>query len=190
MDAFNFVFSLFGLVFGLALTEVLAGFARALKRERGVRLGWLTPLLAIFVMMDIASFWSGAWSFRAHIQARYGFLLIGLIVTAVYYLAASIVFPAHGDSQKDFDEHYVAHRRQVFGAIAFCNAIGFAGTQAAFHIAYSPSGAAAVILFYIALATGIATGNRRVNIGLLLFLIALYLWSGILTFFPGFTPFG
>ena len=39
MESFNFVFSLFALVLGLSLTEVLGGFARALRMRHKVRLG-------------------------------------------------------------------------------------------------------------------------------------------------------
>ena len=60
MDAFNFAFSLFGLLLGFSLAEVLSGFARALKRGSARKLGWLTTLLAIFVMLDLTSFWQ--WS--------------------------------------------------------------------------------------------------------------------------------
>ena len=37
MSAFDLVFALFGLLLGLALCEVLAGFARVLKLKRGAR---------------------------------------------------------------------------------------------------------------------------------------------------------
>ena len=43
MDAFNFVFSLFGLLLGLALAEVLGGFGTAMDSRRELRIGWLTP---------------------------------------------------------------------------------------------------------------------------------------------------
>jgi len=64
MNAFDFAFSLFAIVLGLSLVEVLTGFARALKRRRAVHLGWLTPMLAIFVMLDLTSFWGWMWSGR------------------------------------------------------------------------------------------------------------------------------
>ena len=57
MDAFNFAFSLFAIILGLSLVEVLTGFSRALRHRRVVHLGWLTPLLALFVMLDLTSFW-------------------------------------------------------------------------------------------------------------------------------------
>ena len=45
MDAFNFAFSLFVIVLGLALTEVLGGMRKALQARRKIHIGWLVPLL-------------------------------------------------------------------------------------------------------------------------------------------------
>src|SRR5689334_20748531 len=113
MDAFNFAFSLFAIILGLSLVEVLTGFARALKRRRVVHLGWLTPLLALFVMLDLTSFWESSWAARRFLSPQYGILLIGLLVSGLYYLAASLIFPAEFGDRKDFDAHYMQHRRQV-----------------------------------------------------------------------------
>src|SRR4051794_4120755 len=132
MDAFNFAFSLFAIVLGLSLVEVLTGFARALRRRRVVHLGWLTPMVAMFVMLDLTSFWESGWASRRFVSPQYGILLIGLLVSGLYYLAASLVFPSEfGDrheqlSGADFDTHYVQHRRQVMGAIFICDFIQMA----------------------------------------------------------------
>src|SRR5438045_635272 len=76
--AFDFVFSLFGLLLGLSLAEVLGGLARTLKQRKVVRLGWLTPLLGLLVMVDLASSWALAWSLRDSIPANFLTLVIGL----------------------------------------------------------------------------------------------------------------
>ncbi len=58
MSGFDLVFAAFGLLLGLAISEVLGGFSRALKLKRGakpVRIGWLTPLLGLFVLLDLTS---------------------------------------------------------------------------------------------------------------------------------------
>ena len=129
MDAFNFAFSLFAIVLGLALVEVLTGFARALKRRRVVHLGWLTPMAAIFVMLDLTSFWEFGWGSRRFVSPQYGYLLIGLFVSGLYYLAASLIFPSEfgeAPQQGDFDAHYMQHRSQVFGAVTLCDLIEMA----------------------------------------------------------------
>lgn len=61
MSNFDFVFTLFGLLLGLSLAEVLGGFGRALQKRRKVRIGWLTPLLGLVVLLDVSSFWLVAW---------------------------------------------------------------------------------------------------------------------------------
>src|SRR4051812_5296085 len=132
VDAFNFAFSLFAIILGLSLVEVLTGFARALKRRRVVHLGWLTPLLAIFVMLDLTSFWESGWGARRFVDPQYGILLIGLFMCGLYYIAASLVFPSEfGEGRQelrgaDFDAHYVDHRRQVLGAILICDLMAMA----------------------------------------------------------------
>lgn len=59
MTGFDLVFAVYGLLLGLAVAEVLGGFARALKLKRAtkaVRIGWLTPLLGTLVIFDLTSF--------------------------------------------------------------------------------------------------------------------------------------
>ena len=48
MSGFEFIFSLFGLILGLALAEGLGGLSRALKASHRVRIGWPTALLGLF----------------------------------------------------------------------------------------------------------------------------------------------
>lgn len=94
MSDFEFVFSLFGLMLGFSLAEVLGGFIRTIKARRHVRLGWLTPMLAVFVMLDLTSFWANAWDHRAAIPATYGVMVLGLAASGLYYFVASLLFPS------------------------------------------------------------------------------------------------
>lgn len=177
MNAFDFAFSLFAIVLGLSLIEVLTGFARALKRRRAVHLGWLTPMLAIFVMLDLTSFWGWMWSARDYIMPKYGVLFIGLVVSGLYYLAASIIFPDEFGEHTDFDAHYVAHRRQVLGAVIACNLIGQGWIQALAWGHFSPITKAALILYNALLVIGCITANKRLSVAVLSALIALYLYT-------------
>ena len=51
MSGFDLVFALFGLVLGLAITEVLGGFSRVMKMRGTVHVGWLVPLLGLLVLI-------------------------------------------------------------------------------------------------------------------------------------------
>lgn len=47
MSNFEFVFSLFGLLLGFSLVEVLGKLAASVKARPKSRTGWLTPLLSL-----------------------------------------------------------------------------------------------------------------------------------------------
>ena len=179
MDAFSFVFSLFGLLLGLSLAEVLSGFARALRHRRIVHLGWLTPLLAIFVMFDLTSFWAWAWTARNYIAPHYYVLLIGLIVSGLYYLAASIVFPAEFGDRTDFDAHYFQHRRQVLGAVVVCNLVSQGWANILFAGTFRLDEWFGLALYYILLVIGIVTSRKKLSIAVLVGLICIYLEGAI-----------
>ena len=134
MSEFEFVFSLFGLLLGFSLVEVLSGLVRTLKlggppgpdAEKAVRIGWLTPLIGLFVLVDLTSFWNIAWQNRESIPANFATLLLGLAVTGLYYFSASMVFPEKPEEWPDFDAWAARHKRQVMGGILACNLIGTA----------------------------------------------------------------
>lgn len=121
MSEFEFIFSLFGLLLGLSLTEVLGGLARAiearLQPETAVRIGWLTPLLGAFVMLDLLSFWQAAWRTRDVVGVSGESLMAVTIFASAYYLAARLVFPREADDQPDFDRHFFRVRRIVIGVL-------------------------------------------------------------------------
>lgn len=126
MTPFEFVFSLLGLLLGFSLVEVLSGLVRTVKLRGKVRIGWLTPLLGLFVLVDLTSFWNLAWRGRELVPANFGTLLLGLAVCGLYYFSASMVFPDKPEDWPDFDEWAARHKRQVMGGILGSNLIATA----------------------------------------------------------------
>ncbi|SFS84498.1 hypothetical protein [Brevundimonas viscosa] len=121
MSDFEFTFALFGLLLGLSLAEVLGGLARALEARlrigKAFRIGWLTPLLGAFVVLDLLSFWQAAWVSRDVIDVT-GFVLMAVTVFAgSYYLASSLVFPRSLEDAVDLDVHFFRVRRIVIGVM-------------------------------------------------------------------------
>ena len=121
MDAFSFAFSLFVIVLGLALTEVLGGMRKALQARRKIHIGWLVPLLGLVVSIDLITFWTVAWNFRNLIPAHGLALIGGFVVTGIYYLVAGLVFPDEPAEWPDYDTYYFDHRRFVAGGVILCN---------------------------------------------------------------------
>lgn len=172
MTPFEFVFSLFALLLGLSLAEVLGGLARVLKQRKEVQLGWLTPLLGLLVMLDLTSSWALAYSLKDSIPANFLTLVIGLFVTGLYYLAATLVFPDDASKWPDLDDYYFRHKRQVLGGMlasrVVARAAQFALGAAGWN--YFPAFAAFVVL---ALAAMFAKG-KKANIAILVVFLSLY----------------
>ena len=175
MDSFNFVFSLFGLLLGLALAEVLGGFGAAIQERHKIRIGWLTPLLGLLVAFDLTTFWAWAWYSRKVVPAHSVVLLGTLVVTALYYLAAKLVFPQDREEWPDFDLYYFKHSRWVIGGILLCNTLLWAGQ---FALGFNPFGlrmdqVASTVFFIQGIALMLIRG-RRVSTALLVFAIVQY----------------
>ena len=120
MGKFDFAFTLFGLIAGLALAEVLAGFVRVLKarsvragESASIRTGLQTPLLGLLVVLDLISFWQGAWEDRAFIPLDYAPLVYMALLSGIYYAAASLVFPGDPRDWPDLDDWFARHKGQV-----------------------------------------------------------------------------
>lgn len=175
MSQFEFVFSLFGLLLGLSLAEVLSGFGKAVKARARVRVGWLTPLLGVLVMLDLTSFWTTAWAARDLLPVNYLTLMLLLAFTGLYYLAATLVFPEDVDSVPNFDAHYYLNRRLVIGAVLLLNVPDLVFDLWTGEVALR-SGARLTILiaFFSLLIAAMAVKGNRANIALLVALIALY----------------
>lgn len=127
VSAFEFFFSFYGLLLGLSVAALVGGFAQVLHERERVRFGWLTPMLAAFVALDVATFWNQAWVIFRGAPFNLALLVAGLVIAATFYVAASVTFPrltAEGvEDRVDLDAHFWRHRRLVFGCIAGANAV-------------------------------------------------------------------
>lgn len=181
MSGFEFIFSLFGLILGLALAEGLGGLSRALKASHRVRIGWATALLGIFVSCDVVTFWMYGWALRDTLPLTWPVLFGGFLVTATYYVSASLIFPGDAEEWRDLDGHFDKHHRKVLGGVLLCN-IALIGTTAAFSGLPAADSLRALVLswsFFPVLALALAVRNRLVVKACLVWLIALYPLSAV-----------
>ncbi|QQQ19361.1 hypothetical protein JIP62_04475 [Brevundimonas vitis] len=187
MSAFEFFFSFYGLLLGLSVAELVGGFARLLHERHRVQFGWLTPLLALFVALDLATFWNQAWMFFRGAPFNPALLLVGLVIAATFYVAASVTFPrvnAEGAATRiDLDQHFWVHRRLVFGCVLAANAMVWvllgllALWDAEWAAIWSPRLAIGVCIFAFGTATAAFAPSRKVVAAALLVVLAYTLWN-------------
>lgn len=122
MSAFEFLFSFYGLLLGLSIAELAGGFSRVWDRRASRGVGWLGPLLALILLADLVSFWTNTWVLRDAIEVTYFVAFAAAIITLLYYLAATQVFP-RDDSTLSPDDHVMAHRKAVVVAVILSNVL-------------------------------------------------------------------
>ncbi|MBX9707989.1 MAG: hypothetical protein K2X61_08670 [Caulobacteraceae bacterium] len=187
MSDFEFFFSFYGLLLGLSVAELTGGFARLLHERNRVRFGWLTPLLALFVAIDLATFWNQAWRFFRDAPFNPALLLVGLMIAATFYVAASVTFPrvtAEGvETRIDLDEHFWAHRGVVFGCVLAANAMVWillgllALADPAWAAFWTPRIIFGVILFAVCNLMAAFAPQRWLVIGALLVVLLYTFWN-------------
>lgn len=128
MSAFEFFFSFYGLVLGLSVAVIATGAARAFKHRKTVKIGWKTPMLAVFVALDIATFWDAAWMNFSSAPYSYGLLIAGLLVATVYFVATSLIFPEPDDEVQDLDAHFWANKRAIMLLLVLANLMMMSGS--------------------------------------------------------------
>ncbi|GAA0867634.1 hypothetical protein GCM10009116_01250 [Brevundimonas basaltis] len=193
MSAFEFFFSFYGLLLGLSLAVIATGAATAIQHRRKLRIGWLTPLLAVFVALDVASFWDFAWTMFRDVPFSYGLLVASLIVAVVYFIAASLVFPHEIEDGMSLDDHFWANRKVVLLLTIAANALAF--LTALPVILAKPAATLLVINYAVGIAVYVGlvvpaalSRNKTVFASLTGIHIALYLFSAVVTAaLPGLT---
>jgi len=180
MSDFDFFLSFFGVLLGLTVAEVAIKFADAIDRHPNRPIGLLSPLLAVFVLMDITSLWLWAWGAREFIRVSWLSVYSGLAIALCYFLAAALVFPRGESVIANLDEHYWRRKRIVLGGVILANAILLAAAMTRVHPALEDlwffiwQGA-----YFVPLAVLWFSSNRRLNLALLLYLPIYFSMSAV-----------
>src|SRR4051794_30700564 len=121
MSVFEYVFSLYSLLLGLALAHLLNGLATVVEARDKVRLGWPTALLALQMMLSLAIFWEIAWRARSAVPDNSAALFASLIICSLLFFAAVLVIPSDAEQHGDLDAHFFKEKSTVLACIFVAN---------------------------------------------------------------------
>lgn len=121
MTSFDFFFSLFGLILGLAIAVLIGGLSDVLRERERTPIGWLTPMLGLFLLLDLTTLWVNAWTGLRTIQVAYGPFMAAMVIAGVYFFAASMVFPKTAGDWPSLDDYYRKRYRFVIGGVLIAN---------------------------------------------------------------------
>lgn len=120
LDKFGFFFGFYGLILGLAVTELLSGLGALVRAGELKKLGAQTGLLALFVLLVICATWIDAWESLRGVSLDFAGLWAPLVIAILYYLTATIVFP-HDPTEWPSMDDYFARRKRSVGLLLLVN---------------------------------------------------------------------
>jgi hypothetical protein len=115
MDRFSFFFAFYGLILGLAVTELLTGFGNVVRGGVLRKLGAQTALLGLFALLVICATWIDAWRTLRNVALDFRGLWAPILIAILYYLSATIIFPRNPAEWPSLDDYYVQQKRFVVG---------------------------------------------------------------------------
>jgi hypothetical protein len=117
LSAFEFVFTFYSVMLGLAAANVGTGFADMWRDRRAIEVGVCAPLLAAIVLVATMNLWLRFWRSWAGVEVG-PWALITLVAFALPLVFLSrAMFPGAG-STTSLEDHYFQHRRVMLLALA------------------------------------------------------------------------
>jgi hypothetical protein len=180
LDAFSYFITFYSLILGLALTELLGGFAHMVRAKALKKLEPQTALLALFILVDICSTWVDGWISPKHVTVDFDGLWAPVLLAICFYLAASTVFPHDEADHERLADYYRERKRFVVGLLL--------AVEMLIHVTYWPIFEQRIAhqpeLFWLwtvpynlaieaSMVALMVVGSRRANIVLLIALILL-----------------
>ncbi|AWW74704.1 hypothetical protein CD351_09745 [Erythrobacter sp. KY5] len=115
MEGFDYVVLFLAIPVGLALADMAQGLSVAMRRRGEFTIGWLTPLLVLFILVLTSILLESFFEARDLIGADAPVLFVGLVYTFAFYVAASFVFPESFEPGISLDEWFMEKRRYSLG---------------------------------------------------------------------------
>jgi hypothetical protein len=179
MSAFEALFAFYGLLLGLAIASVAGGFGEQWRRRRVRSVGWLVPLLGVYVLLAATQQWLSFWGARDGLTMTPVNLVMCLAMALPYIFVAQVMFPVAEDDVADGDTHYLADRHIFLGILMLPPAFSLAFNMVANPAFFTNDMLGDVLVWIlplVALAALVPIHRRAWQMTGLLLLIADRLW--------------
>ena len=184
MDRFGLFFAFYSLILGLAITEVLSGFAQFVRSHALHKLGAQTALLALFTFIAITATWIDAFTALRSVDLDVESLWAPILTSTSYYLAAIVVFPARAADFDHLDGYFAEHKRLVIALLFAAEMLvtftflplmiqGYREGTPSFFLYYAPFN----LVLKMSYVAAFLVRSKRANVIWLLVLIGLLLFN-------------
>ena len=119
MGGFDYLFSFYGLLLGIAVANVAIGFADMWRDCEKIAVGTCPPLVASSVLLGGMNVWMQMWLTRSDATVSGIQMLAAAAIALPYVFVSRAIFPgAEEDEERSLEEHYLRHRTLILVLLA------------------------------------------------------------------------
>lgn len=119
MGSFDYLFSFYGLLLGIAVANVAIGFADMWRDCEEISVGTCPPLVASSVLLGGMNVWLQMWVARPYVTVNGIQMVIAAAISLPYVFVSRAIFPGAEDKpERSLEEHYLKHRKIILVLLA------------------------------------------------------------------------
>jgi hypothetical protein len=135
---FDYLFSFYGLLLGIAVANVAIGFADLWRDCEKIQVGTCPPLVASSVLLGGMNVWLEMWHTRPYVIVDGSQMLAAAAISLPYVFVSRAIFPGVEDQEeRSLEEHYLKHRHIILIMLAVPTIISVGSHMLLDHVRYS-----------------------------------------------------
>lgn len=120
-NAFEFFMIFYGLLLGLAVTELFGGFGNLLRERNVPAFGILTPLIGAVTLTEIVANFIDAWDSLHDVTISLGDIGRPTLIGITYFALAAIIVPRDRKEWASLDNYFMKRRSRFAILLIFGN---------------------------------------------------------------------
>jgi hypothetical protein len=123
---FDYLFSFYGLLLGIAVANVAIGFADMWRDWEKIAVGTCPPLVASSVLLGGMNIWLEMWHTRPYVTVNGPQMLVAAAISLPYVFVSRAIFPGAEEQEHSLEDHYLKHRILILALLAMpiCISVG------------------------------------------------------------------
>jgi hypothetical protein len=137
MGPFDYLFSFYGLLLGIAVANVAIGFADMWRDSERIMVGTCPPLVASSVLLGGMNVWLEMWNTRDDVALNGMQMLVAAAISLPYVFVSRAIFPdADAEPGRSLEDHYLRHSRLILVLLAIPTIVSVAAHMALDGVRY------------------------------------------------------
>jgi len=125
VGAFDYLFTFYGLLLGIAVANVAIGFADMWRDSDRLPVGVCPPLLGCIVMLGGMNVWLTMWHIRQDVGINALQMLAATAVALPYVFVSRAMFPGQEkEPESSLEDHYLKHRVLILAMLTVPPVVG------------------------------------------------------------------